>query len=65
MLYFSMHVAVNWCWSSLNFSEPEIDVSEIEILFSATVAKPATKSGGQKKSAPKSEIIHLVNIEKD
>ncbi|KAL8141904.1 hypothetical protein V2J09_014936 [Rumex salicifolius] len=43
-------------------SEPEIDVSEVETLFSTVVAKPSSKSAGQKKSTPKSEKIHLVDL---
>ncbi|KAL8143948.1 hypothetical protein V2J09_016980 [Rumex salicifolius] len=41
--------------------EGEVDLSEIESLFSTIPSKPAKKSG-QKKVAPKSEVIHLVDL---
>ncbi|KAM5570824.1 formin-like protein 20 [Rosa sericea] len=42
---------------------PEFDVSEIESLFSATVPKPANKSGDRRKSAgSKPDKVHLVDL---
>ncbi|TXG51701.1 hypothetical protein EZV62_024225 [Acer yangbiense] len=45
---------------------PEFDVSELEILFSATVPKPADsggKGGGRRKSAgSKTDKVHLVDL---
>ncbi|XP_022134758.1 formin-like protein 20 [Momordica charantia] len=55
-------------WEELQrFGEPQIapefDVSEIETLFSATVPKPADKSGGRRKSAgSKTDKVHLIDL---
>ncbi|MCD7454002.1 Formin-like protein 20, partial [Datura stramonium] len=42
---------------------PEFDVSEIEILFSATPKSSSSKSGGKKKSAEsKPDKVHLIDL---
>ncbi|KAA0057964.1 formin-like protein 20 [Cucumis melo var. makuwa] len=42
---------------------PEFDVSELETLFSATVPKPAEKSGGRRKSVgSKTDKVHLIDL---
>lgn len=42
---------------------PEFDVSELETLFSATVPKPADKSGGRRKSVgSKTDKVHLIDL---
>ncbi|GMI72192.1 hypothetical protein HRI_000888500 [Hibiscus trionum] len=43
----------------------DFDMSELETLFSAVVAKPAAKSGGQSKPAgSKSDVVHLVDLKR-
>ncbi|KAK8982752.1 hypothetical protein V6N11_046664 [Hibiscus sabdariffa] len=43
----------------------DFDMSELETLFSAVVAKPAAKSGGQAKPAgSKADVIHLVDLKR-
>ncbi|XP_052476738.1 formin-like protein 20 [Gossypium raimondii] len=43
----------------------EIDVSELETLFSAVVPKPAAKSAGKSKAAgSKPDVVHLVDLKR-
>lgn len=48
----------------LSFRAPEIDMSELESLFSAAVSTDigSTEKGGSRRAsnAPKQEIVHLV-----